>query len=185
MFYNYQYTDIDRNGNGNAAHCHNKAFSSSHTYMRTSRLFLGIVLIIILALVAILLWRKNNGSITNQQYAANRMQPAVANQEVQKKLASCNSLPNGTTTKIVQASKVFINIPKEVYPNVNIALSSNGANASWATDTPYGYAMGKDQKAGCWSYYFEFNGEGTVSLMSKSGVTGTPDYILHFEVSKS
>lgn len=153
--------------------------------MRTNRVFLGIIIIAIIILIGILLWRKNNGSITNQQYAANRMQPAASSQEVQNKLAACGSLPNGTTTKVLDTTRMFVNIPKDLYPNMNVALNSNGAHAAWAGDAAYGYAMGKDQKTGCWSYYFEFSGDGTIDLVSKSGVTGTPDYVVHFVVTKA
>lgn len=154
--------------------------------MRTTKLLLGIVIIAIIGLVIFLFVHRGGDGITNEQYAANRLQPAATSQEVQNKLASCGSPQNGTTTKVVNESKVFISIPKDIYPNVNLAMNTNGASANWASSAEqYGHATEQTVKSNCWSYYFQFTGEGTVDLVSKSGVTGTPDYVLHFVVTRS
>ncbi len=151
--------------------------------MRSTRLLLWIIIVVIgLLLVAFFLQR--DSSITHQQYAENRLQPKASSQEVQNKLSACGALPNGTTTTVRNATRMYIAIPKDIYPNVNVALASNGATATWVADSgEYGAAATSTVKENCWSYYFEFDGQGTVDLISKSGVTGVSDYILHFIVT--
>ncbi len=102
------------------------------------------------------------------------------------RIAACGSLPNGSTQNVVETTRMFINLPKDMYPNVNLQVTSNGATAGYISNGgPYGAAMGAQGKPNCWSYYFEFDGTGTVDLASKSGISGVPDYTIHFVVSAS
>lgn len=106
-------------------------------------------------------------------------------------IQACGSIPNGTVTSVVETSRLFINIPKDIYPNVNLAVASNGATANDISNGGrYGYAMGAEEKPTCWSYYFEFDltsdnktNSGTVDLSSKSGIRGMPDYLIHVHVA--
>ena len=103
-----------------------------------------------------------------------------------QRLAVCGSLPNGSTQNVMETTRMFINIPKDLYPDVNLQTASQGATASYISNGgPYGNAIGAQDKSNCWSYYFEFDGTGTVDLVSKSGMGGIPDYTLHFVVSTS
>ncbi len=103
-----------------------------------------------------------------------------------QRLAECKSLSNSGTQNVVETTRMFINIPKDLYPAVDLQITSHGATANYISNGgPYGNAIGAQGKSNCWSYYFEFDGTGTVDLVSKSGMSGIPDYTLHFVVSTS
>ncbi len=103
-----------------------------------------------------------------------------------ERLAACGSFLNGSTQDVVETTRMFINLPKDAYPNVTLQVTSNGATANYISNGgPYDAEMGAPGKPNCWSYYFEFDGTGTVDLASKSGISGVPDYTIHFVVSAS
>ena len=103
-----------------------------------------------------------------------------------QRLVQCNSFPNGSTQNVVETTRMFINIPKDLYPDLNLQTTLHGATAGYISNGgPYGSAIGGQGKPNCWSYYFEFDGTGTVDLASKSGMSGVPDYLIHFIVSAS
>lgn len=85
---------------------------------------------------------------------------------------------------------MFINIPRDIYPNINLEVTSRGAVANDISNGgQYGYALGVQGKPDCWSYYFEFDlasssqhSGGTVDIGSKSGLAGIPDYLIHITV---
>ena len=108
------------------------------------------------------------------------------NPSFDQRLAECGSLPNGSTQNVVETARMFINIPKDLYPDVNLQTTSHGATAGYISNGgPYGSAIDGQGKPNCWSYYFEFDGKGTVDLTSRSGMSGVPDYLIHFIVSAS
>jgi hypothetical protein len=112
-------------------------------------------------------------------------QPQI-NPSLAQRLAECGSLPNGSAQAVVETTRMFINIPKDLYPDVNLQTTSHGATAGYISNGgPYGSAIGGQGKPNCWSYYFEFDGTGTVDLTSRSGMSGVPDYLIHFIVSAS
>jgi hypothetical protein len=88
---------------------------------------------------------------------------------------------------------MFINIPKDIYSDINLEITPHGAVAgSISNGGPYGYALGAQGKPDCWSYYFEFDltsssqgSSGTVDIGSKSGIVGIPDYLIHINVTSS
>ena len=111
---------------------------------------------------------------------------AVSETFVDKRLSECGSFPNGSTQRVTETTRMFINIPKDAYPDVNVGVASHGATVGVVSNGgPYGYALGADQKPNCWSYYFEFNGVGTVDLSSKGASSTVPDYVVHFIVEKT
>jgi hypothetical protein len=151
--------------------------------MKNSRLFFGIVAVVIILLgVAYMLEKR--GVVVGTPFAENnRLLPATTSADIQRKFTECKALPNGSTQSVKGGTKTYVYIPKDLYPNVNIAINSNGATATDMGDgKAYGHAG--TTSASCWSYYFQFDGAGTVDLISKSGTTGVPDYVLHFQVTK-
>jgi hypothetical protein len=102
------------------------------------------------------------------------------------RFSECGSLANSSTQTVTETSRMFINIPKDLYPNVNLQIVSHGATAGTVSNGgPYGSAIGAQGKPNCWSYYFEFDGIGTVDLTSLSGTKSIPDYKLHFVVTSA
>ena len=111
------------------------------------------------------------------------MHPSKVSQ-IDQRLLACGSLPNNSTQHVVDTSRMFINIPKDLYPDVHLQVASHGATAGYISNGgPYGAAVEAQGKPDCWSYYFEFDGVGTVDLSSKSTTRGVPDYLIHFAVS--
>ena len=115
---------------------------------------------------------------------------APTNAEVKKRLIACGSLPNGSTTSVRKATRLSINLPREIYPTKILKISSLGATAGFISNGgPYGYGFAAHGKPNCWSYYFEFNltssntsGIGEVTIRSKSAVRGIPNYLIHIRV---
>lgn len=138
------------------------------------------VVIVILTLLA---------SITFTQYSA---QGSTQTNKInlQKRLFACGSLPNGSTTRVVQTTRMFINLPKDIYPTKILQITQYGATAGYISNGgPYGYAIGARGKPNCWSTYFEFNvipnnprKSGTVDIGSKSTIRGIPNYLIHLKV---
>lgn len=102
------------------------------------------------------------------------------------KVLLCGGLPNGSTEKVKETSRLFINIPKEAYPdrdhNLNFKTVKGNATAGWISNAgPYGEAF--ESISECWSYYYEFDGTGEVDLKVKNALQGRPDYLVRFIVA--
>ena len=104
------------------------------------------------------------------------------------KLAHCRAIPNGSTNNLKETSRLFINLPKDVYTdkdhNLQFTTARGNATAGWVSNGgPYGEAM--DVRPGCWSYYYDFEGSGEVDLKVKSAVKNVPAYFVRFIVGPS
>jgi len=112
------------------------------------------------------------------------------NSELKKRLIACGSIPNGASLTIVQTTRIFVNLPKDYYPNIKLTTKSRGATATSASNGgKYGYAIGAKGKPNCWSYYFDFElapnnkaKRGTVDIGSKNAFKGVSNYLIHFTV---
>lgn len=103
--------------------------------------------------------------------------------QLENRLIACNAFPNGSTQEVVETSRMFINIPKDIYPDVNLAILTDGVTVGYVSNGgQYGYAA--QGTPDCWSYYFEFGGVGTADILATSTVAGIPDYHVHFIVTK-
>lgn len=101
-----------------------------------------------------------------------------------QKLSVCNAIPNNSIQKIKETTRLFINFPKEVYPDreQNLLVKTVSGNAT-AGRMPAS-ATGEDLEAtaGCWSYRYDFEGMGEVDLTAKSAIKDMPDYFVRFIV---
>ena len=112
------------------------------------------------------------------------------NADLQKRLAYCGSIPNGASLTIVNTTRLFIFLPKDLYPKIRLIVKSNGATANYFSNAgAYGYAQTRDAKPGCWAYAFDFEfspnnktQRGTVDIGSKSGYKTVSNYLIHFKV---
>lgn len=100
----------------------------------------------------------------------------------------CGGIPNGSTQNITETTRLFINIPKEVYPdkehNLQFKTVSGNATAGWISNAgPYGEAF--ESTPDCWSYYYEFDGSGEVDLTVKAATKSASDYFVRFIVSSA
>jgi hypothetical protein len=105
--------------------------------------------------------------------------------ELNQKIAGCNGIKNGETVTLPETSRTFINLPQDAFPdkngNLSFTLVSGTATAGWVSNGGlYGEAM--DAKLGCWSYYYEFNGKGTLELVSKTALPDFPNYKVTFVI---
>ncbi|BCX16113.1 MAG: hypothetical protein KatS3mg098_342 [Candidatus Parcubacteria bacterium] len=103
----------------------------------------------------------------------------------EQKLAACHAIPNNSTQKVVETTRLFINLPKDIYPdkedNLHFKTISGNASAGWISNGgPLGEAW--EATPDCWSYYYEFDGQGEVDLSVKSGREEVPDYFVRFIV---
>lgn len=100
---------------------------------------------------------------------------------VDQKIAACKGIPNGSTQTVKDTSRLFINLPKDVYPDKGHALSfstaTGTAQANWISNAgPYGQAFQATDQ--CWSYYYELDGTGELDLTA----SGTAPYHVRFIV---
>lgn len=97
------------------------------------------------------------------------------------KILLCGGIPNGSTQEVPETTRLFINLPKDVYPdkehNLRFKTINGNATAGWVSNAgPYGEAFPAHENPGCWSYYYEFDGHGEIDL------TVEPDYSVRFIV---
>lgn len=103
------------------------------------------------------------------------------------KVLLCGGIPNGSTQSVINTTRLFINLPKDVYPdkehNLQFKTASGNATAGWISNGgPYGEGFGAEDNSGCWSYYYEFDGNGEVDLTVKNGIKNAPEYVVRFIV---
>ncbi|MFZ1075648.1 MAG: hypothetical protein WAN50_04720 [Minisyncoccia bacterium] len=101
------------------------------------------------------------------------------------KVLLCGGIPNGSTQNVIDTTRLFINLPKDVYPdkdhNLQFKTVSGNATAGYISNGGLpGFAS--EATPACWSYYNEFDGNGEVDLTVKSAIKDMPDYIVHFIV---
>ena len=113
-----------------------------------------------------------------------------SNSDLQKRFAACGSLPNGSLLTVVQTTRLFINLPKEYFPNIKLKIASHGATAgSISNGGAYGHSIGAQGRPNCWSYYLDFElapnnktQSGTVDVASKNAFSNLSNYLVHFKV---
>jgi len=102
-----------------------------------------------------------------------------------QKMAACQAIPNDSTQNIADTTRLFINLPKDVYPdkdhNLQFKTVSGNATSGYISNGGLpGEAL--QTTPDCWSYYNEFDGTGEVDLTVKSVISGMPDYAVKFVV---
>ncbi len=116
-----------------------------------------------------------------------------SNTDLNRRLVQCGSIPNGVLLTVVQTTRIFINLPRDFYPNIKLNVTSRDATASSVSNGGgYGYAIGAQGKPNCWSYYLVFEltpnnkmQSGTVDIDSKSAFKNVSSYLIHFKVVAS
>ncbi len=99
------------------------------------------------------------------------------------RLAACGSFPIASVQTVRDTSRVFVNIPKDIYPGVP-TTDPHGATAGYISNGGLpGQASGAEGKPDCASYYYELDGTGTVDISAVSGVRGMPEYRVRFRVN--
>lgn len=120
--------------------------------------------------------------------------PTLMSQQVSDKIAACyhegtgcsacEPKLNNSVQHIVATTRMFINVPKELYPKELFRYATTiGGNATMgyiSNGGPPGLAM--DGSLECWSTYVEFDGQGEVELRIPSILIGVPDYYVRFVV---
>ena len=145
--------------------------------MKNQKGFVNIIVGIVIALLVVgggyYVWQKKT---------------AVKNFET--KLSACNSLPNNSVKSIRETSRLFIDLPRDLYEkdlsdnSSNFTTVEGNATAGYVSNGgPYGNSM--QSTSDCWSTYFEFSGIGEVDLRVKGTSVGTPDYFVRFIVSST
>ncbi len=92
-------------------------------------------------------------------------------------------IPNNSVQYVKETSRLFINMPKDLYPrDLQYSWTTVAGNAS-AGSVGGGFGEAEGAAPGCWSSYMDFEGSGEVDLRVKSVVEGAPDYFVRFIVS--
>lgn len=112
------------------------------------------------------------------------------NADAKKRLAYCGSIPNGASIEVVATTRMFLYLPKDIYPQLKLSTKSFGATAGPISNAGRdGYAQSQKAKLGCWSHYFEFDlatsnksQVGKVDIGSKSAYKNVSNYLIHFRV---
>lgn len=103
-----------------------------------------------------------------------------------ERLRICESIPNGTTQEVSETTRLFINLPEDIYPFENRKFTFNGATVGIITSgeglPPKNGSLEEFVKSKCVTHYYEFNGNGKIDLKVKSAVPGVSDYVIHFRV---
>ncbi len=94
-------------------------------------------------------------------------------------------IPNNSIQHVKETSRIFINMPKDLYPkDLQYSWTTVAGNAT-AGYVSNGGLPGEAEGATpeCWSTYVDFGGNGEVDLRVKSTVDGVPNYVVRFIVS--
>lgn len=142
---------------------------------QTSKTLLIVIAVVIVAVLAYLIFTKIRG------------EEPVPSSEVsyEEKMAACRAIPNNSLREVVETTRDYINLPKDVYPdkdgNLKFQTVSGNATAGWVSNSgPYGEAA--ESNVDCWSYYYEWNGVGEMDLNVTSALVGMPNYSVRFRV---
>lgn len=70
------------------------------------------------------------------------------------KVLLCGGIPNRSTQNVIDTTRLFINLPKDVYPdkehNLQFKTTSGNATAGWISNGgPYGEGFGAEDNSGC------------------------------------
>lgn len=103
---------------------------------------------------------------------------------LEDKLMVCGSIPNGTTLTLRSTSRKYINLPKDIFPDKNNNLQFKTINGNVTAGRMPAVAVGEDLEATekCWSYRYDFNGEGEIELTATSPIKSVPVYKVYFIV---
>jgi hypothetical protein len=96
-------------------------------------------------------------------------------------------VPNNSVQQVKETSRMFIKMPKDLYPKDILHSWTTVAGNATALYISNGGLPGEglDATPGCWSTYFEFDGNGEVDLRVKSIASDAPDYFVRFIVSQN
>ena len=151
--------------------------------MAGKKIWIIVLVILIVAVGGYFVFVKKSELVAQQPTPTPTQTKTSTSTSYEDELATCKSLPNSSTKKLVETSRLFINLPKDVYPYENIgshfSTVSGNATAGYISN---GGLPGQAFEATpeCWSTYFEFDGNGEVDLKVKSVIKGMPDYFVHF-----
>ncbi len=102
-----------------------------------------------------------------------------------EQLAACHSIPNGSVQDETETSRIFIDLPRALYPADVTGYFKTVQGDATAGYVSNGGLPGNSLQAtsNCSSTYFEFNGTGEVDLTVPS-MSGAPAYSIHFIVAQ-
>lgn len=92
-------------------------------------------------------------------------------------------IPNNSIQYVKETSRMFINMPKDLYPQDLQSSWTTVAGNATAGSVGGGFGESVAATPSCWSSYMDFEGSGEVDLRVKSVVEGAPDYFVRFIVS--
>ncbi len=114
-----------------------------------------------------------------------RSSPIAQMPGLEQLLVACHSIPNQSVQQVAETTRLFLNLPKEIYPdklhNLRFTTVEGNATAGWISNAGLpGEAF--EATPACWSYYYEFDGNGEVDLRVSSALSAYPGYFVRFLV---
>lgn len=100
--------------------------------------------------------------------------------------SACSPILNNSIQHVAATERRFVNTPKDIYPMEDISSQfvtvKGNATAGYVSNGGLP-GKGMDAAPGCYSTYYEFDGEGEVDLRVKSPINDVPDYFVRFIVT--
>lgn len=156
-------------------------FSQTNDVMKKKYIVIGIVAICVLAVAGYAAWY----SFERHEKIAHNAAAIVTCYHQDPGGDTNRPIPNNSVQYVKETSRMFINMPKDLYPKDifhSWTTVSGNATAGYISN---GGLPGEAEGAipGCWSTYMDFEGSGEVDLRVKSVANDVPDYFVRFIVS--
>ena len=152
------------------------------------------VLLIILIILVILLSGYTFWILSSEKGIALRTNPSengitvpatpAATSATAQAINVCGGFPNDSTQQVASTGRLFIKLPKSIFPNktaIKFTTISGTATAGWISNAgPFGESYGATTN--CWSYYYEFDGVGEVDLTAPINAAPATPYTVRFMI---
>lgn len=155
--------------------------------MYFNKRFILVIILVVVIITGFFLFSQRTPPVSNPPVTTPTPTPTtIPSINLNERFKICESIPNSTTQEIQETTRLFINLPEDIYPFENRQFTSNGATAGIITSgeglPPKNGSLEEFVKNKCATHYYDFEGNGTVDLKVKSAVIGLPDYSLYFIV---
>ncbi len=148
-------------------------------YLHNKKYFAIVIGIILVAATVAIYWWQRGDALLVQPPSDHKNNISLA-----QELSACNAIPYKSTQEVAETTRLFINLPKSIYPKDMSAYFTTVSGNATAGYVSNGGLPGEAFEATpkCWSTYYEFDGNGEVDLRVKSTRKDMPDYFVRFFV---
>jgi len=146
----------------------------------SKKIILTIIVIFAALACTFVVWKLHTPATQPDQYAA----AILACYPKDAAGSASQPIPNNSIQYVKETSRVFVNMPKDLYPqDLQSSWTTVAGKATAGSVNEPGYGESVAATPSCWSSYMDFEGSGEVDLHVKSIVEGVPDYFVRFIIS--